>query len=498
MEIRQHKQATQLVKNSFFLVITRIIDFGSVIFTTPIIARYLGLKGFGDYAFIMAITIFIKPLVEFGAEGIICRDVAKNKENANAYINASLAIRSIISAVILAMILIGVHFVFDDERLKTAFLIASVSESLIALSTIFFAIIRAYEKMEYELICNFIHKIIFVGVIITVVVLDMGFVKIFAARFLSAVAFLALALYFVFRKLVRFRPVLDLTVLRFIFREAIPLVVLTILMTFSSRIDILVLKYFRDSTQVALFEASNRIITQLQFVPLAVTVSLFPFFSRISSDTTRFKLYYEKSIKFFYIFSILPMMLMVLNSETIVTLLFGGKFILSSKAFKILSLTFVFLALIPFMHNILIIFGRQNLILISVIICFASNFLLDVILIPPFGYIGASIATFSASFIFFALTVWFVSRYLGGINMVDAVVKPTLGIVVAAAACYFISSNSIFSLVLTSILGSIVYLVALFVLNAFDPGEIAIIKELLVRRKWKPHVSDYFRSFNNK
>ncbi|MBI5403773.1 MAG: oligosaccharide flippase family protein, partial [Ignavibacteriae bacterium] len=66
----------RLFKNSFFLVTSRISDIGVAIITTPFIARYLGLKAFGDYALVTAISIFVKPLVEFGSEAIICRDVA--------------------------------------------------------------------------------------------------------------------------------------------------------------------------------------------------------------------------------------------------------------------------------------------------------------------------------------------------------------------------------------------------------------------------------------
>ncbi|MBI5644261.1 MAG: flippase [Deltaproteobacteria bacterium] len=481
-------QVTRLLRNSFFLVITRIIDFGSVIFTTPIIARYLGLKGFGDYALIMAITIFIKPLAEFGSEGIICRDVANNKENAPVYINATSALRAIICVIIIALTLIAAHFLFEDERLKAALLIAAISESLVAFSTIFFSVIRAYEKMEYEFVCNFIHKIIFVGSIIVVVLMDMGFVQLFVARFLSSFAFLALSLYFVFRRLVKFRWALDWNVARFILKEALPLAIFTILTTFSSRIDIFVLKYFKDSAHVALFEASNRIVTQLQFIPLAITVSLFPFFSRISAEQERFKVYYEKSVKFFYIVSILPMMLMVLNAGTIITLLFGEKFIQAGNSFKILSLTFVFLALIPFMHNMLIIYGRQKMILISVIICFVSNFLLDILLVPSFGYIGASIATFSASFIFFAFSAWFVSMHLGRIKLGDILIKPTLSIIVAGAVCYFIVSNNIYSMLLSSIAGTAVYLISMLVLKTFDADELAIAKDIFLKRKRRQAV----------
>lgn len=474
----------RMVRNSFFLIISRISDIGAVLITTPLIARYLGLKAFGDYAFIMAVTIFIKPLAEFGAESIICRDIAKNKSNATEYVNSAFIIRALISGLIMVLVYFFSGLFISDPAFKQAVLISSVTEVMISFSTIFFAVIRAYEKMEYELVCNFFHKLIFIAAVISVVLFDFGFLSLFYARFLASLIFLWLAAFFVFKYLVVFKKGFDWKVVGFIFKEAFPMAVFTLLVTASSKVDIFFLKYFKGSADVALFDAPNRLITQLQFIPFSITISMFPFFARMSEDADKsMQAHYEKAVKFLYIFSIFPAIIMFLGSESIINLLFGEKFVPAVISLQILAWTFILFTLNHFLHHILIILGKQRVITISMGACFIFNVLLDILLIPRYGYIGASIATLASCIVLFIFTVIFTSRYAGRINTANILLKPSLSILLTGAVCYPIINKSIISLLASVLLGLPLFISMLLILRVFDENELRLFKGIISGRK---------------
>lgn len=474
----------RIVKNSFFLVISRITDIGAVIITTPLIARYLGLKDFGDYALVMAITIFVKPLAEFGAESIICRDVAKNKDNASGYINAAFIIRALISGFIIVLIYLFSALTIYNPMLKHAILISSVTEIAISFITIFFAVIRAYERMEYELICNFSHKLVYIVGIAVVVLLDLGFLALFYARFFASLSFLWLATFLVFRHLIVFKKGFKWQVVRFIFKEAVPLAIFTLLITAYSKVDIFFLKFFRGSADVALFDAPNRLITQLQFIPFSVVVSMFPFFARISEDPSEsFHEYYARAVKFLYVFSIFPVIITFLGSESIINLLFGEKFLPAVISLRILAWTFIVYTINHFLHNMLIILGRQRIITIIAGLSLLSNVLLDFLLIPHYGYVGASIATLVSCFILFALTIFFVSMYAGRMNASNILIKPSISALLTGVACFFIIKKSLMSLFAGVLFGLPLYISMLLMLSVFDENDLRLIKGVIFRRK---------------
>lgn len=478
----------RILKNSFFLCSSRIIDIASVIITTPIVARYLGLSGFGDYALAMAFSIFIKPLADFGFERIICRDISKDKKNANKYISTAVVNRVLISAFIIVAIYILLELVGFNRDLKLAIYISAISELMLSFCTIFLAVIKAYERMEYELICSFIHKIIFVSSILLVIIFDMGFLSLFYARLFSSIIFLLVSIFIVYKQLVEFMWKYSRRITKFILKEGYPLAIFSFLLTFSFKMDVFFLKYFKGASEVALFEASHRLIMQMQFIPMAITFAIFPFLSQMSEQKNEsLRSYYKKTARAFYIFSIFPIILMIVGSEEIICLLFGRDFIASSTALKILASTFIFLVFVTLQHNMLIIKGKQILNLFSVCACFLSKALLDFIFVPLYGYIGASVATLISYFILFSFTAYFVLRNIGKINISGIILKPTICAVLSGLACRVMLNfyTGIPSLFICIFLGTAIYIVALLMLKTLSDDEMETVKRVLFKRRFR-------------
>lgn len=478
------RMINRIARNSIFLIFSRITDMAAIIITTPIIARYLGLKTFGDYALVMAITIFVKPLAEFGAESIICRDVAKDKTGASEYVNAAFIARALMSGFIMIVFYLLVGLLVSDGVLKHAILISAFTEVSLSFCAILLAVIRAYEKMEYELFCNFFYQFTYVAGITAVILLDLGFISLFYMRFLSVLIFLFLTIFFVFKYLLSFKNKFDWHVIKIIYKEAFPLVIFTLLITASSKIDVFFLNYFKGPADIALFEAPNRLITQLQFIPFSINASMFPFFARVSEDPNEsLHMYYGRAVKFLYIFSIFPAILIFFGSEAIINLLFGGKFFLSSVALRILSWAFILFTLNHFLHHILIVLGRQRVIILIVAISFIVNIISDFLLIPSYGYIGASIATLVSGFISLIITIFFTSKYAGRLSAVSILVKPTFSALLAAITCYFIITKSFVSLLAGGVLGLTIYITMLLFLKVFEKNELILMKEVIFRKR---------------
>lgn len=479
----------RLLKNSLFLAGSRMVDIVAVIVTTPIIARYLGLESFGNYALVTAISIFVKPLADFGFERIICRDIAKDIGASNRLISTAIVARLLLSAciiVILHLLIANIGFYRDIHK---AIYISVASEFVISYCTIFLAAIRAHERMEYELFCSFAHKLTFVAGIALVVILDLGFLTIFYARLFSSLVFLGLAILIVYDRLFAFVWNFSKKTAVLILRDAYPLAIYSLLLTLSFKLDVFFLQYLKGAQEIAVFEAAHRLIMQFQFLPMSVAFAVFPFLSKLSqANAQSMRIYYERTIKLFYIFTIFPVILTLIGAEQIIRLLFGVDFLASTVVLRIIALAFMFLALVSLQHNVLIILKKQRLSLLSVAACLASKTLLDRFLIPHYGAVGAGIATLLSYFVLFACSGYFVSRHLRHMRLAGIILKPSIGALLAGIVCYLILafSRTTGAFVIGAVSGCIVYIVCLLRFHTFSEDELAAVTRLIPGRRHPP------------
>jgi len=104
-------------KNGFQAIVSLI--------SVAILARYLDLTTFGQYAFIVAFVEIFKVISTMGINTILTREVAKNKEGALRLYSSALAIQGILSVITFGIIAISVNVISSsDTVIKATYLCA--------------------------------------------------------------------------------------------------------------------------------------------------------------------------------------------------------------------------------------------------------------------------------------------------------------------------------------------------------------------------------------
>ena len=109
----------------------------------------------------------------------------------------------------------------------------------------------------------------------------------------------------------------------------------------------------------------------------------------------------------------------------------------------------------------------------------AVNLVLNVALIPPFGYLGAATASTLTELALFAGGWWLLFRRGIRLRPLKTIGRPLLSAAAMAAVVYLIRG---WPLLLVAITGAAVYIAALFLLRAIDPEERAILRASLSGR----------------
>ena len=162
-----------------------------------------------------------------------------------------------------------------------------------------------------------------------------------------------------------------------------------------------------------LYNAANRLVMAVKVFPGIFSAAIFPVMSEFSKSSKENFLYLlEKSIQLMFMIA-LPLALGIsLLADRIIFLLYGQEFSEAVPALQILiwAVAFMFISLVTGYG--LISRGKQKLNTSITGLAMVTNVIINLVLIPKLGYIGASIGIFVAEFLVVFLALFFSYKIL--------------------------------------------------------------------------------------
>ncbi len=475
--------------NSAFILFSRVTEVVIGIASFAMLARYFDVEVLGRYILIVAFALFAGRFINFGYCRIITREIVRDEQfGANCF---GMSILAAFSAMLLLIALpCGVlPFVNIDRMTGYAVIVAIFNQFLIAAGLISISVFNAFERMEYQLIIKFIFSVVYIGLLSLVIVMDMGFLPVFLARTVASLFQAGVLLLFAARKFLKPVFALSLHKIGHFFKEAWPVGLYAVLLTSFFKFDVFVINQLRGVAEVSFFEPAHRIVMELQHLPMSFALALFPLLSTLAQkDVPRLRYVFYKTFKVILLVSILFAILLAFYAETVVFILFGTHLGEAARALKILSWTIPPLFLINLQSLVIVAEGRQFLNMVSAAVCLIVNIVLDYLLVPGFGYIGASWATLFSYTLFFLFSFYFIGGTVGFTPLRDILPKPILvcGLtVVFSLVVHPGGSNNLAAVVTGGLLTLVFYATLTYVLKIFRYGEVAEIKEIFFLRQAK-------------
>lgn len=445
---------------------------------TIVLARHLGVEEYGKFAFVYTLISFTVLIADLGGFQVITRELSSGQEKAKSIIGSAFLLRIFISALLLLLIVLLTHFIQRDVSIRIAIYIVTIPQLIFALNTIFVAVFTANNRFGFDALMQITSRGLEFLSILLVVYFKLGFIALFVGIGASYLinGFLGLTIYLKNYGLPIFQY--DLKYCKYLLYESLPVAITTFLSIAILRVDIFVLKILKGSADIAFFNIPYVFIYTLIIVPQSFVSVIFPILCKLGSteERSKFIFVYEKAFKLLYIISLPISTILICLSDTILKFTYGTKFLASTNALKIMGLSIVFLFLNSLNTFTLISIKKQHLSTISTAIAFLVNLIFDLILIPKYGFLGASVATSVCYCAYFILTFYFVLQSLGRLNLTYTFIKPIVGAgVMALFIAYFHNVNP-FIILPVSI---IIYISALLITRVFSPEDIELAKSLL-------------------
>ena len=456
-------------------VIYRLISLVLIIY----LARYLGTVGFGKYSFVFAYLAFFGVITDLGLQTILVREMSRDTSIAPKLIGNAFIIRWILTifAVVLSLIIITLMSYPADTT--TYIYIAAFTLLFQSFSGFYSTIFQANLRMEYRIFARLVFRIISAILILWIIFSHGTLMQVMIVLVFSEMVMMLIS-YFFSRRFIRPRFDIDFGLWRYLFKEALPIALSSVIIIIYFNIDVIMLSLMMGDAEVGIYSAAYKLSEPLSLIPSALMVSLFPIMSAsFKNAKERLIKSYRLGVRYLLIITLPIAIGITLLADKIILLIYGTPFAESAPVLQILIWTLVFTSMHYVLTNILISIDKPKLYTVSTALCAIVNVTLNFILIPVMSYNGAAIATVITNVVLLIASFYFVSKYLHVLPLHKISVKPIIsGLIMSAFLYYFIDVN-IFLLVP---LAGIIYLATLFAFKEFQKEDMDMVKKIIGRK----------------
>jgi len=260
-------------------------------------------------------------------------------------------------------------------------------------------------------------------------------------------------------------------------KEALPFFLSSVFSVIAFKIDIVMLSMMKGDVVVGWYSAAYRLMEVLIFIPAAFANSIYPVFSNFYiSSKESLKLLYQKFFKYLSIIGLPIAVGTTLLANKIILIIYKSGFLHSIIALQVLIWIIPIIFLTYMFGTILASINRQDLTLKSISLCMSLNVVMNLILIPRYSYIGASIATIVTELLSFILGYYFLSKLIYKIPIYKYIVKPIMASAVMGLFILSFAKTNIFLLIFISIL---IYFGMLVLLKTFSKKDFNLFKQIV-------------------
>ncbi len=406
---------SNIAKNtSYFtlaLILQKIISFSYFIF----IAKNLSPEQLGKYYFAISFTTIFAIFIDLGLSNVLIREVAKlkDKKQVQTYLGSVLFLKIPLALLSLVSVFVLINLMHYEDLTKTLVYLSSLCMVLDSFTLTFFAVARGFHNLGYESVSSILFQlIVFIG----------GF---FAIKMQMSIKWLFLALVlassfnftysFLLLKLkwkLKIRPKKNITLLKTIISITIPFAIFGVLQRLYTYLDSVLLSVLAGDKYVGLYQIAFKIIFALQFLPLAFTASLYPAFADYyKNNKSQLSITFERALTYLMVIS-LPISVGIISLSDKIIMFFNPEYFEAIWPLRIIILSLFFIFLTYPIGSLLNACDRQVINTKNMAIALFFSIVLNLILIPRFKSIGASITVLSANFLMFVLGLRIVPQIL--------------------------------------------------------------------------------------
>ena len=389
----------RVVKNASWIIVCRVIQSLLALIVSVFVARYLGPTNYGLLNYAASIIAFVLPLTQLGLSNVLVQELTNNPEEEGKILGTSILLD--LFASIFGIVGVVSFVLVSDFGNGVTILVCS----LYSLTLVF----QAFELMQYWYQSKLISKYMAIISLVSYVLVS-GYkffllwthksVTWFAISYSLDYALIGIALIVVYFKLGGKHLSFSSNIAKRMFSKSKHYILSSMMIVVYAQIDKIMLKFYINETATGIYSAAVVTAGLSSFVFSAIVDSARPviFENKKNQEEAKYKKGVVLCYSIIFYLALAQCLCMTLLSNLIIYVLYGNDFVASSNVLKVVVwyTTFAYLGLV---RNIWILAeGKQKYLWIVNLTGAFLNIVLNALLIPSLGIIGAAVASLITQF----------------------------------------------------------------------------------------------------
>jgi O-antigen/teichoic acid export membrane protein len=395
--LKNHQGFMKYFRNTSWLFGEKILRMIVGLFVGIWVARYLGPSQFGLFSYAQSFVGLFTAFATLGLDGIVVRELVHDESRRDELIGTAFWLKLMGAFGVLFILSMAVNFTSNDSYTNTlVFIIAS--------ATIFqsFNVVDMYFQSKvmgkYIVYANVI-SLLLSSIVKVILILNHASLIAFAWTIVFDNVILALGFIYYYIKMSHHEEerhflrslTFNKVTAKKLLKDSWPLILSGMAVGFGMRLDQVLLKEMISVSAVGIYAAGVRLAEPLVIIPMVITQSIFPKLMLLDDVKDKDKIITIFRIIFYFLLFIA--LLILLLSNTIILFLYGKEYVEAGIVLGILifSIPFTFLNILT--SKLLLKNNYQTIILQRQILLLLLNVILNLLMIPKFGIVGAAFAT---------------------------------------------------------------------------------------------------------
>lgn len=370
-------------------IVARIVNLALGVVVTLVLVHALGSRSFGLWSTLFAVTQISTSFGELGLSQIAVSRAASEPDREADWLGGLLSLRLALAIPITIASIVAVFLLVSSHEGRLAGTLLSLVMLVGAASTLG-VVFQLRVRNHVSMAILTVNSVVWGAGVVVVAVLSGGIVA-FAAVFLATSVFTTTLTAALARRTAEVRVRGTRNLWRPMLRVGLGLGAAGILVTLYVRLDQILVFKIAGSRQAGLYAADYRLLDQIQFIPSSVMTTLFPLIAAAyPAHRERVRDLLQATAEYLTMASLPILAFTIVAAHPIVTLLFGGQFAAAAPALPVLAGAFVSISFGYLVGNMVVILELQRLFLRYAALGLVVNAVLNVVLIPRYGFQAAA------------------------------------------------------------------------------------------------------------
>lgn len=456
-------------------------------FRLPILTKWLGTSLYGTWSLIWVTVTLLTSVASLGLSMAMVRYLAAERDRSKtreAYLSMLFTVLAAgISVSLLLVLFVSFSSVplLGDVGSPGTVALASFMILTQSLSQISIAFFRTFRQMLRYSIFMVAHATGQVGLMLCFLLAGWQLTGAIIAVLASDILCFTVAFIIALRQIGFQFP--KFTQMPKYLRYGLPLVPASVTLWIINSSDRYIIGYFMEATDVGIYSAVYVIAHIIPLFLGPMKAVLLPTVSKSydDGDAASTKTYFRYTLKYSMLLSIPAAFGMSVLAAPLIRILTTPEFIPGSTVLPFIASGLVIFELYSIGSNIFYLVKKTQWILWLLVITAVLNVALTVLLVPLWGILGAGVASLIAYAVSGILTIAIGFRYFKFDLGFSFLGKSVLASIVMALAIWLLHPVSIIHVVMSIILGAIIYFVLILIMKSFSRRELGLFKEMLSR-----------------